>query len=91
MNIATTGNTIYAAIRGNAVSCAAIRTEFASLALSIATDANASARITSATINGQSFSSSGGITQGERLKLLRWIVACIDNGAAISSTQIPTF
>lgn len=87
MNIATTGNTIYAAIKDNAVSCAAIRTEFASLALALATDPNAAATITSATINGQSFSSKDAMSQGDRLKLLSWIVKCIDHGGAISPVQ----
>ena len=91
MDIPGTARTIYHAIKDDAASCAAVRTEFASLALSIATDPNASARITSATINGQTFAATGGITQGQRLSLLRWIVACLDNSGPISSTQISTF
>jgi hypothetical protein len=91
MDIPATGNTIYALIKDDAAACAQIRAEAASLALSIATDPNASARITSSTVNGQSFSATGGISQGQRLHLLRWIILCLDNGGTISRTQIPTF
>jgi hypothetical protein len=91
VNVASLGNTIYAAIKCDATSCAAIRREFAALALSIATDPNASARVTSATVNGQTFSAQATMTQGQRLQVLRWVVACIDNGSPVSSTQLTTF
>jgi len=91
VSIASTGNTIYAAIKDDAASCAAIRTEFASLALLIATDPNASARITSATVNGQMFTAQSAMTNGQRLTLLRWVVGCIDQGGPISTTQLTTF
>ena len=91
MNVASLGNTIYFAIKDDAASCAAVRTEFASLALQIATDPNASARITSATVNGQTFTAQSAMTNGQRLSLLRWIIACLDAQSPISATQIPTF
>ena len=91
MNVASLGNTIYHAVKDDASACAAIRTEFSALALQIATDPNASARITSATVNGQTFSASSAMTNGQRLALLRWVVACITAGSPISTTQISTF
>jgi hypothetical protein len=91
VNIASLGNTIYSAISSDAAACAKIRGEFSTLAVLIATDPNASARITSATVNGQTFSSQSEMTNGKRLQLLRWVVACIDRGSPISTTQIPTF
>jgi hypothetical protein len=91
VNVASLGNTIYSAIYGDAVAQAKIRSEFSTLAVLIATDPNASARITSATVNGQTFASQSAMTNGHRLQLLRWVVACIDRGSPISTTQIPTF
>ena len=91
MNVASLGNTIYSAICGDASACAKIRSEFSTLAVLIATDPNASALITSATVNGQTFSSQFAMTNGQRLQLLRWVVACIDRGGPISATQISKF
>ena len=91
MDIPSAGNSIYALIKDDAAACAKIRAEAASLAIALATDANAGATITSSTINGQSFSVTGGIRQIDRFRVLRWIVACIDNGGPISRTQISTF
>jgi len=91
VNVAKLGNTIYFAVKDDAAACAAIRNEFATLALSIATDPNASARITSATVNGQTFSAQSAMTNGQRLSLLRWVVACLDAGMPVSTTQLTTF
>ena len=91
MNVAKLGNTIFAAVKDDPVGVAAIRREFSALAVAIATDPNASARVTSATVNGQTFSAQSTMTQGDRLQLLRWVVACLDRNATISSTQLTTF
>lgn len=91
MNVASIGNSIYAALKGDTASLNAIRAESKSLALSIATDPNASARVTSATVNGQSFTSTPTMTQLDRLKVLRWVCKCADNGGAISSVQGTSF
>jgi hypothetical protein len=91
VNVAKLGNTIYAAIADNAAAIAQIRTELGSLALQIATDPNASARVTSATINGQTFTAQPTMTNLERLSLLRWVVKCCDNKGPISTVQITTF
>ena len=91
MNVAKLGRTIYAAIKCDATACTAVRREFSALALTIATDPNASARVTSATINGQTFTAQPTMTNAQRLEVLRWVVACLDNQGAVSSTQISTF
>lgn len=91
MNVASLGNTIYHAVKDDPRSCAKIRAEFNALALSIATDPNASARVTSATVNGQTFSAQPTMTNGQRLQVLRWVVACMDAGGPISTTQLTTF
>jgi hypothetical protein len=91
VNVAKLGNTIYSAIKDDAVASASIRREFSALAVAIATDPNASARVTSATVNGQTFTAQATMTQGDRLQLLRWVVACLDRCAPISSTQLTTF
>ena len=44
-----------------------------------------------ATVNGQTFSAQPTMTNGQRLKVLRWVVACLDNGSPVSSTQLTTF
>lgn len=87
MNITAEANAHYMAIKDDAVACAAVRKEASSLGLSILTDANGAAKITSATVNGQSFSSNGGISQQDRLRLLREIIRRLDHGGAISAFQ----
>ena len=91
MNVATLGNTIFAAVNNDAAACAKIRGEFRALALALAIDPNAASRITSATVNGQTFTSQATMTNAQRLTLLRWVVACIDRSSPISTTQISTF
>lgn len=91
MNIATLGNAIYEAVGDDPSACAKIRSEFSALALQIATDPNASARVTSATVNGQTFSAQPTMTNAQRLSLLRWVVACMDQRSKISRTQLTTF
>jgi hypothetical protein len=91
VNVATLGNTIFAAIKDDSASCAKIRAEFKSLSVLLLTDANASARVTSATVNGQTFTAQPTMTNAQRLHLLRWVVACIDSNSPISTTQLTTF
>jgi hypothetical protein len=91
VNLATTGNAIYQSIKDDALAIAKIKTEAKNLALSIATDPEASNQITSATVNGQSFSTTSSMTQLQRLQLLRWVIKCSDNCGAISKTQISIF
>ena len=91
MSIAQTGNAIYSAIKDDPVALQAVRDEYARLALSIATDPNATAQVTSSTVNGQSFSTSHTMSNGARLKLLQWVVECANRGRAISTTAITYF
>ena len=91
MNVASLGNSIYYALKDSPQAIAAIRTEFATLALALATTPESTAQVTSATVNGQSFSSQPTMTQGQRFAMLRWVLACCDNGGTISSTQVSTF
>lgn len=91
MNLIQTANSIYHALKNDGQACAKIRKELTTLALSIATDPAASATVTSATVNGQSFSSTPLMTNGQRLSLLRYVVACLDNNSPISSTRVTEF
>jgi len=91
VSVAETARNIYAAVRSNPAAAAAIRDEFASLALAIATDPDSTAQVTSSTVNGQTFSTRQTMTNGERLSVLRHVVANLDRGRAISSTAISTF
>lgn len=91
MSIAETARSVYVAVRDNPSASAAIREEFATLALAIATDPNSTAQVTSSTVNGQTFSTSQTMTNGQRLMLLRHVVAYLDRGKAISSTSITIF
>ena len=91
MSLHSDANAIFAAVRDDAAAQATIRAEFKRLAVLIATDPSASARITSATIDGQRFSSQAAMTEGQRLNLLRRVVACFDAQSPISKTVTPLF
>lgn len=85
------GNTIYVAIKDDVSSQAKIKAERKTLAMQIATDPASAATVTSSTVNNQSFSATPAITNDQRLKLLSWVCACIDNCGPISKNVIPTF
>ena len=91
MSLHSDANAIFQAIRDDGAAQAKIRAEFRRLALLIATDPAASARVTSATIDGQTFSSQSLMTEGQRLTLLRRVVAALDAQSPISKTVIPYF
>jgi hypothetical protein len=91
MDIFGAARTIYEATKDTPASVAAIRAEFASLALSIATDPAASQMVTSGTVNGQTFTASGPMTQGSRLQMLRLVVKMFDLGEPISRVAKPYF
>lgn len=61
------------------------------LALNVATSPNASARVTSATIDGQTFSTVAAMSEPERLKVLRMVKWSIKHGMPYPRTVIPTF
>jgi hypothetical protein len=91
MDLVAQANAIYMAICDDPQARAKIKAEYKSLAISIATDPNASAQITSSTVNGQTFSARQSMTNSERLSLLRLVVSCIDRGAIIPRVLISTF
>jgi hypothetical protein len=86
----STARAIYIATKDDAAAVAAIRTEHSELALSIATGDGAS-DVTSATVNGQSFSAQVTMTKTDRVRLLGLIVKMYDEGAAISSRSRARF
>jgi hypothetical protein len=91
VNVAQLANTVYFAVKDDAAACATIRAELASLALTIATDPNSAARVTSATINGQTFSAQSAMTNIDRLALLRKVVWSLDNCRPSSRVAVTTF
>lgn len=91
MSVFADARTIYLALKDNATAEAAIRAELATLALSIATDPNASMTITSSTVNGQSFTASASITQRQRMQMLSLIVKMFDAEATPTSEAVAVF
>lgn len=91
MSVHSFANAIYHAVKDDASSIAAIRAEYASLALKVATDPNGTAQVTSSTINGQTFTATVGMRNTDRLQLLRRVIACLDAGTPISSMQLTEF
>ncbi len=73
---------------------AQIRAAATSLALGMGTDGNASGKVTSATVNGQSFSMGAGMagfTQEQRQAYLDYIIQFDELGYVPSRTAIPLF
>lgn len=93
MSIFVAARQIYMALRDDPSSIDAIRTERGTLALAIATDPNYGREITSATVNGQSFTAStaGSMTNLQRLYLLSTICRMDDIGAPVSTTTQAIF
>jgi hypothetical protein len=91
MDILGSARSIYSATKDNATAVAQIRAEYSALALAIATDPGASQIVTSATVNGQTFTSAQGITQGNRLRLLQYVVKMYDTNKTISRVAKPYF
>jgi len=77
MGIASTTLSIAKAIRYDAGAIANLRAEYSRLAQEIAVDGGG--EITSATVNGQSFSKQPTMTKTERLSLLDQVLWRIDN------------
>jgi hypothetical protein len=80
MNLARLALTVAKATRTNATAMQSIRDEYAAIALEVATSADAGKELTSATVNGQTFSQSTTISKAERLTLLERVVWHYDNG-----------
>jgi len=87
----STARAIYIAIKDDTKIADDIKCEYKNLAKSIALDATFSNQITSASVNGQSFSQSVTMTNGERLRLLAHVVKMLTNERATSSRSTPIF
>ncbi len=83
--------TIYYAICDDPHALAAIREARSALALSVATGADGTLQITSATMNGQTFSAMQGLKTTDRLSILGMICAMADAGMVPRKTAIPNF
>lgn len=82
---------IFVALAGDATALAAIRAEYAALALELATSNDAGFDLTSSTINGISLAGSRSITKAQRFDMLHEIITMADLNARISSTTAPIF
>ena len=91
MTIPQEGNATYHDIKCDAERCAAYRREYSRLRDARNLTSNGDAQITSSTVNGQSFAVLPGMPTAKRMAILRWVVACLDHGGPISTTQISTF
>ena len=91
MSLYSTAQTIFAALRDDESAMAAIRAERASLALSLLTDPNAAAQVTSGTMNGQTFTAAQGLKAKDRLTLLGIVCKMDDAGHVLPSQTIPEF
>jgi len=91
MNLLSTARAAYEAIKDDEKIIADLRAERKSLAKSILTDPTYSTQITSASVNGQSFSKTHTTTNGQRLQMLGLVIRMVDLGYAISSKSTPIF
>jgi hypothetical protein len=91
MNHVDLARTIAKATRSNPAAMNAIRDEFAALGLEIATNADAGREITSATVNGQSFSASTTMSKLDRVQLLDRVIWFYDNGIPSTSRTRVSF
>jgi hypothetical protein len=91
MSVFEQAKSIYNALKYDPTSIQEIRDEYKALALSMATDPNASSTVTSTTINGQTISTRPNMTNGQRMQVLRYVCYFADNGGVVSTTSITTF
>ena len=91
MSIQRTAVAIYQALKDNTTAIAAMRSELATLAQNIATNAEYGREITSATVNGQSYGAQVSMTNADRLDLLSRVLKYIDAGVPPSSRSYAQF
>ena len=84
-------NAHYESLKGNAGAYARLRAEAEILSEMLLTDPNASARITSATVNGQTFSAQATLSNAERHLMLRAVLNGLDRDMPLPSTVLTTF
>jgi len=80
MNLARLALSAAKGTRTNAVAMQSVRDEYTALSLELLTSPDAGKELTSATVNGQTFSQSTTITKASRLLLLERVVWHYDNG-----------
>lgn len=76
---------IYLVAKDDATLSAQVRTEYESLASSFVNDGETAFELTSATVNGQSFSGNRTMTKGQRLRMLGLVIKMLSEDAAFSS------
>lgn len=89
MSLFRTARAIYSAIENDQTAIESVRSARSALALSLATDGNASHTITSATMNGQTFSAMAGMKPAERLLVLGIVCQMADACTKFSTTTKP--
>lgn len=85
MNLTELAKSVARATRYSGTAQNSIRTEYAAIALEIATSEAAGKEVTSATVNGQSFSSTVTMSKLDRLQMLEKVIWFYDHG--IPSTR----
>jgi hypothetical protein len=89
VSIFGTARSIYTAIKDDPAAIEAARAARSALALALITDPNAAHVVTSATMNGQTFSATAGMKPTQRLEVLKFVCAMADQGFALSTTTQP--
>jgi hypothetical protein len=87
MTLFQTARSVAFALRHDPAAVASLRTEFTRLALEVATSVDGGKEITSATVNGQTFSKSVTMTKADRLKLLEMVLTYVDRGIPTTRTS----
>lgn len=82
MAIFDTARDIYLVAKDDAAFAAVVRSEHASLAQSLVNDSETAFELTSATVNGQTFSGTRSMTKAQRLRMLGQVVRMLDLAAS---------
>lgn len=91
MGLHATARNIYLAIKDTPASVTEVRDELASLSLAIATTDEGAQQVTSATVNGQTFTTASKMTKLDRHALLAQVVAMLDAEVTVSNNTTATF
>lgn len=76
---------IYLVAKNDATLAAAVQTEYDALAAAFVNDSETAFELTSATVNGQSFSGSRTMTKAQRLRMLGQVVKMLAASASVTS------
>lgn len=91
MTVSETARKIYRLTKDSPAAVASIRTEAASLALSIATNPDTAFELTSGTVNNQTFSGKRTMTNQDRLDMLSQVLWSYDNCQQLPRTTRSLF